>query len=227
MAYVASVGCDFMQGRFLSYAYFVSVILWITQLAHILRPTGKALAGLTLCGYLVLYPHTPFNSPTTYVNQLIHLGIADERGVYFNQLSLIQYVNRDTRIPYFPMSENAVLGRQLKASTGQVTVDSDLGVLGYHAGIDTIIVDPLALSDPLLARMPVRGNWRIGHFPREIPAGYLETLRSGKNAIADPGTREFYEKLRIVTESRPLFTFERLKTILLFNIGAYDDLVSR
>ena len=172
LAYVASVGGDFMQGRFLSYSYFVSVILWISQLEHVARPTWKALAGLALCGYLVLYPHTPFNSPTTHSNQLIRLGIADERGIYFPRLSLIQYLKRDTRIPYFPVTENAVLGRQLKASSERVTVDSDLGVLGYHAGIDKIIVDPLALSDPLLARMPVRGNWRIGHFPREIPDGY-------------------------------------------------------
>ena len=53
----------------------------------------------------------------------------------------------------------------------------------------------------------------------------LETLRSGKNVIADPRTREFYDKLGIVTQSRPLFTVDRLKTILLFNIGAYDHLV--
>ena len=68
-------------------------------------------------------------------------------GLTFGHLSLIQYVNRDT--PYFTVSENAVLGRQLRTSPERVTVDSDLGALGHHAGIDKIIVDPLALPPSL------------------------------------------------------------------------------
>jgi arabinofuranosyltransferase len=225
VAYVVFVGGDFMQGRFLSYSYFVSVVMGMTQLAGVQLPKWKTATGLALCGYLVFYPHTPLNSSPTHRNREIRFGVADERGYYFDHLSLVQYLTREPGALYFPASEDAVRGRQFKGSPERVAVERAIGVFGYHAGIDKIIVDPLALSDPLLARMPVTGAWRIGHFTREIPDGYLETLRSGNNAIADPQVEEFYERLRIVTQSEPLFTKERLKTILLFNIGAYDHLI--
>ena len=36
-----------------------------------------------------------------------------------------------------------------------------------------------------------------------------------------------YERLAIVTQSNDLWSIERLKTILLFNLGAYDHLARR
>ena len=62
---------------------------------------------------------------------------------------------------------------------------------GYYAGPTVHIVDPLALADPLLARLPPKRkiNWRIGHFERTIPAGYRGTLRMGQNVLEDPTWR--------------------------------------
>ena len=127
---------------------------------------------------------------------------------------------------------------------------------GYAAGTDEIIVDLLALSDPLLARLPVRDpeDWRIGHFRRTVPDGYMERLTaielidadlraygvpesanelerldflSRMHPIVPAHLNELYNLLAIVTQTDDLWSAERLKTILLFNLGAYDHLMER
>ena len=98
--------------------------------------------------------------------------------------------------------------------------------MGYSAGLNKIIVDPFALSDPLLARLPALPAWRIGHFERMIPDGYAESILSRQNRIKDEGLREFYDKIRIITQSKNLFGAERLKTVLLMNLGRYDELIA-
>ena len=101
-----------------------------------------------------------------------------------------------------------------------------MGIAGYLAGPDVYILDVYALSDPLLARLQMEDleNWRIGHFRRNIPKGYISTLKTGKNQIEDPNLGQYYEKLKIIT-SAPLFSKERMKTILEMNIGKYDYLL--
>ena len=100
--YVGYVGGDFVQGRVLSYAYMVSVILILLRLEKIHLPKFKALTLITVGFYLVFYPHTPFNSPLSYKNQVIEMGVADERGFYFDELSLYQYFIRNREDNFFP-----------------------------------------------------------------------------------------------------------------------------
>ena len=61
--YVGYVGGDFMQGRFLSYAYLVSVLILLLSFAKIQSLDLKLLTFTIIGCYLVFYPHTPFNSP--------------------------------------------------------------------------------------------------------------------------------------------------------------------
>jgi hypothetical protein len=74
----------------------------------------------------------------------------------------------------------------------QVTIFEAVGLLGYYAGPGVHIVDPMALTDPLLARLPADKPWRIGHFRRQLPPGYVDRLRRcvhqafPGNAIAPP-----------------------------------------
>jgi len=225
LLYVGYVGGDFMQGRFLSYAYIVSVILLLLRLDKIHFPKFKSLTFIAVSLYLVLYPHTAFNSPFNYENKVIDMGIADERGFYFNELSLYRYLLRDKKGKFFPAHSWARNGYEFKESSDRITIVSTIGLFGYHSGTEKIIVDPHALSDPLLARMPVTGSWRIGHITRKIPDGYVENIINGNEAIVNPQLNEFYKKLKIVTQNEKLFTQERLKTIILFNISAYDHLL--
>lgn len=77
----------------------------------------------------------------------------------------------------------------------------------------------------MLARLPAEAPWRIGHFVRQIPDGYTETITSGHNVIGDPGVGAYYERLRVITEGR-LLSRERLRTILRMNLGRYDHYLS-
>jgi len=223
--YVGYVGGDFMQGRFLSYAYMVSVILILLRLEKIHLPKFKALTLITVGFYLVLYPHTPFNSPVKYKNPVIEMGIADERGYYFDALSLYQYFIRNREDHFFPEHPWAKSGYQEKQSPYSLIILPSVGMFGYYSGIEKIIIDPLAITDPLLARLPVTGKWRIGHFVRKVPDGYPVSLLYGNESIVNPQVNEFYKKLKIVTQNEELFTLERLKTIALFNVGAYNHLL--
>jgi arabinofuranosyltransferase len=80
----------------------------------------------------------------------------------------------------------------------------------------------VALADPLLARLPARRqSFYIGHFRRNIPKGYKQALETGSLSGMEPPLARYYEKLRLITSGN-LLDKERLKTILLFNLGAYD-----
>ena len=72
-----------------------------------------------------------------------------------------------------------------------------IGFVGYFAGPGVHIVDPYALTDPLLSRLPAIPGSRTGHYLRDIPAGYLESLESHTNQIADPDLSAFYDRLRV------------------------------
>jgi arabinofuranosyltransferase len=91
-----------------------------------------------------------------------------------------------------------------------------VGFLGYFAGPQVHIVDHLGLGDPLLARRPARPEWRIGHYFRDLPVGYVHTLRSGRNVIADPYVAMQYEQLTRITQG-PLFSRRRWRAIWRMN----------
>lgn len=65
-------------------------------------------------------------------------------------------------------------------------------------------------------RTPPNRSWRIGHFYRTLPDGYLDTVRSGKNLIKDPCLARFYTRLHNVT-SGPMFSWARVKDALWLN----------
>ena len=99
-------------------------------------------------------------------------------------------------------------------------------MFGYFAGPDEYIVDLNALANPLLARLPVpeEKKWRIGHFERLIPGGYLETLMSGQNKLCNQDLAQYYDKLSLITRGR-LLDPERLKAIWQINTGQLDHLL--
>jgi len=118
-----------------------------------------------------------------------------------------------------------------------------IGLLGFTAGPGFHGIDPLALADPLLARLPVAPGttWRIGHFERPLPGGYEETLKDcvGRlfphgviqpptgsclpfwdevNHFHDPRIARAYRELMLITQG-PLTDRARLAAILRWNVG--------
>ena len=214
-----------MKGRFLSYSFLTSLIVLVLWLAS---KKSKWLIGTALVfisSYTVLFSHTPVNSSLEYINRDNSFGVSDERGFYFNSVSLYKYLRSDPETFPFPIHPMTQLGRNFKQSDIDVTVESVIGIFGFHAGTEKIIIDPLGLADPFLARLPAKEGWRIGHFDRNFPQGYFESVKSGENMIEDPELREYYNHLKLVVQSPDLFSPKRLRTILNFNLGRYDYLL--
>jgi arabinofuranosyltransferase len=118
-----------------------------------------------------------------------------------------------------------------------------IGLIGFTSGPAFHGLDPLALADPLLARLPVAPGspWRIGHFERALPDGYEETLKEcvrrlfprgavqppagsclpywkDVNHFRDPRLASAYRELLLITQG-PLTDRERFATILRWNLG--------
>ena len=103
-----------------------------------------------------------------------------------------------------------------------------IGYIGYAAGPGKFFIDVVALSDPLLARLPALrlaaiDGWQSGHFHRPVPAGYVESVAQDANLIEDERIRAHYDVIRLVTRG-PLFSLQRLKAIAALNLGAYGNL---
>jgi arabinofuranosyltransferase len=216
LLYVVRVGGDFMSGRFLTPALVMAVgILGTIDWRRGVVP----MAILLLFFYNFIQPFAPCWTRGTYSNtEIDSAGIADERGFYFQHSSIWRYVESvqaGTLFPKISWVDDAV---ELARSNYKATVMPAIGYFGYYVRLDQIVIDPMALSDPLLARLPARSAWRIGHMVRDIPEGYLESIVSGQNSIKDPAVRELYNKLELVTKG-PLFTAERWRTIWALNGG--------
>ena len=101
-----------------------------------------------------------------------------------------------------------------------------VGLTAIAAGRDTIIIDRLALTDPLLARLPPRPQTArkglMDHFKRDVPGGYQIAWRRDTLEKMHPELRAYYEPLQRILRD-PLFGAERLRTIVDFNLGRYDS----
>ncbi len=114
--------------------------------------------------------------------------------------------------------------REMRRQRQPYAIFCCVGALGYFAGPHVYVVDEVGLGDPLLARLPARRPWRIGHFTRDIPAGYVESIESGENRIEDPGVAAYYDRLRTMTRG-PLRGLDRFRVIAAMNLGRYEHLL--
>ena len=230
LAYVIYIGGDFMSGRYFSAVLLLSVFLLLRLIRYITNYHRLVISGVILMiGLLsptttISYFLTNPNLTTTPQEFIIdpNSEIADERQYHYKTTSPMLFDRKmniydaDWMKKYINYKEDNIKFKLLES----------MGIAGYLAGPDVYILDVYALSDPLLARLQMEDleNWRIGHFRRNIPKGYISTLKTGKNQIDDPNLGQYYEKLKIIT-SAPLFSKERMKTILEMNIGKYDYLL--
>lgn len=222
MIYVTRIGGDYMAGRFFAAPYWVATLYLVYRYG---APRRALLAvGAVVVVYAIALPGSPLLTGADFeVDKPDRYGIGDQRGLLFPISSIHRWIARDPEQP-FPDYKWSREGRALARSPERVVVRANIGFMGYHAGTDEIIIDRLALADPLLARLPAQPLWRVGHYPRRLPAGYLESVRTAQEHIEDPGIRAFHQKLRILTEAE-LWSLERLRVILMMNIGRYGGLL--
>jgi arabinofuranosyltransferase len=225
LAYTVKVGGDFMSGRFLAAPLLLALLAGAPAAAGV-RWGRAALGG----GALALSFAGPFPNllsgpaiATQRSGVLDPSGIADERRFYFSFQGWLNGASDDER----PLATATRAGRAWRDSRAALDVAPAVGVRGYYAGPGVHVLDLNALTDPLLARLPMvvrdpayaamrrslgladpAPPWRIGHFARSVPAGYLATLLSGENRIADPEIRALWERVATVTRG-PVWSARR------------------
>lgn len=228
LIYIVWIGGDFFASRFFSAPLLLSVAVVSSQLA-VKQFQLLALGGVVLLGVFSI------RSPLWSSNMVAYLpeyqitdanAIADQR---------LHYFGNDRKGQYNSLVENGFReyewGSKFAGDQWRFTGFEDayiaeaLGKPGYSKGPNIYVIDYYALSDHLLARLPV-SEWEIGHFRRDLPEGYLETLQTGENQIADPDLALYYEKLHVVVTS-PLNDWDRISEIWKFNTGQYDYLLER
>jgi arabinofuranosyltransferase len=237
LLYVLRIGGDFMSGRFLSAPFVLSLALLATRLSDVTsqsrRTRGLAIAVvLAVLAFGVVWPESRWRSRADfgvaqgYAGSLRPGGIADERAYYYPTTGLLPVLAHreelaQRRLP-IPPYRGAVLGQQFAQSAQKATLWSEAGFFGYFSRSDQIVLDTWGITDAFLARIPYRpGNtWRIGHYDRRIPAGYLESKTVGTNRIADPSLARVYDGLVLVTQG-PIFSANRWREIWRFHTGYY------
>jgi arabinofuranosyltransferase len=216
LLYVIEIGGDFMMGRLLSLPFFVSLLV----LADLPAPAWGRVALAAFCVALSLSSSlSPLRSGPGYENReeqeiLQNRGISDERGFYYGRRGLLS-----------PGRESELrAGSACRESDPRVVIRNvcgDLGYVGFTSCAGNFIADRCALSDPLLARMPMIDptSWRVGHYFRRVPRGYRESLEANVNLLEAPRIRALYDDILKATRG-PLFAGGRLSAIVRLTLGS-------
>jgi arabinofuranosyltransferase len=220
--YIVRIGGDFMIGRFLTVCVLGAVFV-LSQIAWSFRTAFVASTAILIASLLAV-PQTPLRAtPEDRVapggGYQAHRGVADERAYYAARNGLL---SRHRSAP-----RHGWVGRRDTRARCVLPRESS-GVAAFTAGPAVHVIDQLALSEPLLARLPARAVifFRVGHVDRGVPPGYVETLATGRVAICDPTLARYYERLHVVI-SGPLFTRDRFEAIWQLNTGQLNHLRDR
>jgi len=235
LGYVVSIGGDFMSGRFLA-APVLGAMLVVASVDKCpawpkCPAPGRCRALTVIAAILIIVvglagPYAPIPGTRLMGCDAAAIGpsgVSDERSCFYEGTGLL-----NQKAPPYPNQGLVALGLEARQNPFPVHIFGVAGIFGYYAGPQKHLVDLNALADPLLARLPLPEGkpWRIGHFERLIPAGYLETLASGENKICNEGLARYYDRLQAITRG-PLFTAERLRAIWSMNTGQYDDFLAQ
>lgn len=243
LLYILKIGGDFMSGRFFAAPLLVAVILAGRMSLNLARVHWLVTALVPACLGL-LAPNPSLLTGSSYGlgwGQNIEGGaIADERGYYYVATGLLA----DPLNLRHALLEVIDTARKRRAQESAVTGFGMVGVYGYHVGPRVHVIDYFALADPLLARLPMKYDprWRIGHFVRHVPDGYVErldylrskqahdpsqgTANLQEQYFADANLEALHDKICLITRG-PLFTRQRWRAIWDMNLGRYNHLVNR
>lgn len=228
VAYTISVGGDFMSGRFFAMPFLVSVLA-VLQIGRSMTPAYFAAAGTTLVVYNVFMPLAPIKTTASYDAAWpwrSQNGIKDERG-HYHRITNPFFYSPFRELPDHPWMRE---GLSFRNGPEKVTVQGSIGYFGLSAGPEKHLVDRNALSDALLARLPVSPRlyfeFYMGHFFRDIPEGYVESIAGGANQLTDTVLREYYDQLRLAIQG-PLFSLPRISSLWYLNAGDGRQIAAR
>ncbi len=232
LAYVVRVGGDYMSGRFLALPFCCAAagLVSCESMFRTWRPAAL-MAVVLVAGFTSPFPTVltgaDYGHQAAWVVRphMFRELFMDERGVYYPYTGLLKGWGRAD----WPLEAWVEPDVQWCKAEPYVVTATRVGLVGYLGGAGLHVVDRLALGDPLLARLPSRrvdegAFWITGHFARVVPEGYIETLATGENRIADKRLMQFYDRIALITRG-PLCDWERLEAIANLNLGRYNHLI--
>jgi len=218
LIYIARIGGDFFGGRFFSIPFFLCLFLMLT---FIKNKTAVLILPLAALISILFNPFSPVKINLLTKGFEGMSRITDQRSYYYPYTGFLPRIMKVEREHKWFMR-----GESFKKEEKSVAVFHATGFFGFSAGPNKYIIDNFGLSDPLLSRLPVKRkeSFWIGHFQREIPEGYVASIRFWKNYITDPYLHLYYDKIITITRG-PIFSYERLKDIFSMNTGKFQYLL--
>jgi len=228
LCYLVWVGGDFMCGRFLTVPLLVSVVLLMTIPFPWRAQTGGILMAIAL-----LQPYHPFYTGKDYYDDrrgkereiYVWGGVVDEKGMAWQRSALWHLEGGK---PVLQVEKDMAEWELGVKGIFVVKTAVAVGMEGYRSGPNVFIIDELALTDPLLARLPALRvpYWRIGHFFRRIPVGYEESIEDASIRLEDEDLELYKTRLEKVTQG-DLWSAERWTEIIRFNLGLNAHLIDK
>lgn len=232
LTYTLTIGAGgtHMSGRFFSGPLVLGALVVLATL-----PSRRAAAGVAVAVAIlaVLSPGAPVlsaGSRRTLGNEgKGRAGIIDTRWFVHREGAALRKWKKGISWPNHGWYDQGLKFRveKEKVKVGGASGGLPIGYFSYAAGPDKFIIDVLGLTDPLLARLPMKKGWRWwgGHFLRDIPAGYVESVRDDDNQIVDPDLHAYYDEIRRITRG-PIFSLARFRAIYELHTGELDPLVA-
>ena len=233
LIYTIKVGGDFMSGRFLTYPFLLSVII-LSQVA-IEERVQFAMTGM-VAFFSVLSPYSPITANHNYrrpeaanMGEIVrNEGIADERAWYYAYTGFLHLYRNLEILKYEEALDNIIPQGDSIVRFEESPIA--IGFVSYGAGPNVYFLNHMGLSDVLTARLPMdktrEPNWRIGHFWRRIPDGYVESLATNQNLIKDKNLALYYDRILTIIRG-DIFSWDRFITIYKMNTGKYDNLINK
>ncbi len=219
LVYVVIIGGDFMSGRFFAVPLFLAVAESVRTYGEGAKKLSDSFPGVCATAVILVIIHV-FGFNGFVRDNISRNDIADERRVYAPALSLAALHDGKPiqRVSW-------VRAAQELGETGPSVMPAiAVGVVGYYGGPNVHVLDVNALGDPLLSRLPARPGSRIGHFERQIPPGYEDSLQTGDLMIEDPDLEELCRVVWSVTRG-PVWSASRIAESNRLITGGYDALV--
>lgn len=221
--YQLKVGGDFMVGRYLSAAVFATCVALCGVPVRGRALTLGALFLALIGAFWFAAPPRRYLLPSVTERGVFPRGVSDEWYAYRDWTGL--FAEREAGAPLHPFATAGIEHRErVEAGSTQPEIQIAIGFHGYFAGPRAVVIDAMALADPLLASLPKasRTPSRPGHFLRVVPAGYVASRAAGENRLADPDLARFYDELRLVVTGE-LLSAKRLAAIWRLNAGHWSE----
>jgi arabinofuranosyltransferase len=216
---VVRTGGDTMSGRLLAPALFCAAIVISRVETETLALAVRlqlfaAIVGLELMAPRALTHVRRYkDDPRRYVSDLS--GIEDGRQLSYLASGLMN-ARRD--VPW-PVEDRAPGGRTPRDARPRVLVSAHPGMQAFFAGPTAHVINPAAVTDPVLARLPARTAWQVGVEQRAIPAGYEAVVAGSSASFADPTVARVYAQMVTATRD-PVWSWRRIRRLFAINFGS-------